>query len=190
MSGRKAGESAGSTIRVVAGAVAALAYNGLLGHLPSRRLRHLWLRLWLGGFGARTAVQRGCRFLNGRKVHLGANNVINFGTLIDGRKFRVITGANVSIGPEAAILTLGHDPQSPEFADRGGDVRIGDRAWIAYRAIVLPGVVVGEGAVVAAGAVVTRDVEPYAIVAGNPARQVGTRRRELRYELDFRPWLA
>lgn len=135
-------------------------------------------------------MQLGCRFLNGRKVHLGPGNVINFGTLIDGRGYRVRTGADVSIGPEAAILTLGHDPQSGDFADRGGDVLIGDRAWIAYRAIVLPGVVIGEGAVVAAGAVVTRDVAPYAIVAGNPARQVGSRRQELGYALDFRPWLT
>lgn len=168
----------------------AAGYNRLLGRLPSRRLRHGFLRLWLDGFGPGTGVQLGCRFLNGRKVRLGAGNVINFGTLIDGRKYRVHIGDNVSIGPEAAILTLGHDPQSPDFADQGGDVRIGDRAWIAYRAIVLPGVEIGEGAAVAAGAVVTRDVPAYAIVAGNPARQVGWRRRDLAYALDFRPWLT
>ena len=178
------------TARVVAGALAAFAYNAIVGRIPSRTIRHAWLRAWLGGFGKGSGVQLGCRFLNGRKVHLGPRNVINFGTLIDGRKFRVRTGADVSIGPEAAILTLGHDPASSDFADRGGEVRIGDRAWIAYRAIVLPGVTIGEGAVVAAGAVVTHDVAPYAIVAGNPARQVGTRPRELDYALDFQPWLT
>ena len=178
-----------SAARLFAGTVAAFAYNTIVGRLPSRTLRHAYLRLWLGRFGRGSGVQIGCRFLNGRKVCLGANSVINFGTLIDGRHYPVTIGANVSIGPEAAILTLGHDPQSPAFADRGGEVRIGDRAWIAYRAIVLPGVVIGEGAVVAAGAVVTADVPPYAIVAGNPARQVGTRNRALDYRLDFRPWL-
>lgn len=178
------------TARVAAGAVVAYLYNRVVGHLPSRHLRHGVLRLWLGAFGAGSGVQLGCRFLNGRKVSLGPRNVINFGTLIDGRKFPVTTGADVSIGPEAAILTLGHDPRSPDFADRGGAVRIGDRAWIAYRAIVLPGVTIGEGAVVAAGAVVSEDVPPYAIVAGNPARQVGTRPRDLAYALDFRPWLS
>lgn len=45
-------------------------------------------------------------------------------------------------------------------------------------------------AVVGAGAVVTRDVEPYAIVAGNPARKIGERKRELAYQLGFRPWLG
>lgn len=177
-------------LRVITGSLIALAYNGLIGRLPSRRLRKLALRLWLGGLGAGTGVQRGCRFLNGRKVHLGPRNVINFGCLLDGRKFAIRTGADVSIGPEAAILTLGHDPQSADFADQGGDVVIGDRAWIAYRALILPGVTIGEGAVVAAGAVVTRDVAPYAIVAGNPAREVGTRNRDLAYALRFDPWLS
>ena len=178
-----------SGARLFAGTVAAYAYNAVVAHLPSRTLRHAYLRLWLGRFGKGSGVQLGCRFLNGRKVSLGPNSVINFGTLIDGRRYPVTIGANVSIGPEAAILTLGHDPQSPAFADRGGEVRIGDRAWIAYRAVILPGVTIGEGAVVAAGAVVTADVAPYAIVAGNPAREVGMRDRDLAYTLDFRPWL-
>jgi acetyltransferase-like isoleucine patch superfamily enzyme len=137
--------------------------------------------------------------LNGRKVFLGERNVINFGCLFDGRKFQIRTGNNVSIGPEATILTLGHDPRSAVFADRGGDVVIGDRVWIGYRAIVLPGVKIGEGAVVGAGAVVTKDVDHYLIVAGNPARKVGERAVERRetsaecrgfeYELNYRPWL-
>ena len=147
----------------------------------------------------------GCRFLNGRKVFLGERNVINFGCLFDGRKFQIRTGSNVSIGPEATILTLGHDPRSATFEDRGGDVLIGDRVWIGYRAIVLPGVTIGEGAVVGAGAVVTRDVEPYTIVAGNPAKKIGergcteelensrsqkaSRGKGFEYELAYRPWL-
>ena len=108
-------------------------------------------------------------------MHLGERNVINFGCLFDGRKFHVRTGHDVSIGPEASILTLGHDPQSTEFADRGGDVIIGNRVWIGYRALILPGVTIGEGAVVGAGAVVTKDVEPFTIVGGNPAKKIGDR---------------
>jgi maltose O-acetyltransferase len=128
--------------------------------------------------------------LNGRKVELGKRNVINFGCLLDGRLYRISTGSDVSIGPEAAILTLGHDPQSPYFQNRGGDVTIGDHVWIGYRAIIMPGVTIGDGAVVAAGAVVTTDVEPYKIVAGVPARSVGERTRDLRYELNHCPWLG
>lgn len=54
----------------------------------------------------------------------------------------------------------------------GGRVVLGHDVWIGHGAIVLPGVTVGTGAVVGAGSVVTRDVEPYAIVAGTPARFV------------------
>lgn len=172
------------------GTVAAFVYNHLIGRLPSRSIRRLALRIWLGNLGEGAAVQMGCRFLHGGKVFLGRNAVVNHGCLLDGRRYPVRIGANVSIGPEASVLTLGHDPQSPMFADRGGEVAIGDRVWIAYRAVILPGVTIGEGAVVGAGAVVTGDVPPYAIVAGNPARVVGQRNRDLAYELDHDPWLA
>jgi acetyltransferase-like isoleucine patch superfamily enzyme len=175
--------------RPVIGGLAAYFYNGIIGKIPSRTIRNCWLKLYLADFGAGTSVQMDCRFLNGRKVHFGKRNVINFGCLFDGRKFHIKTGDDVSIGPEAVILTLGHDPQTPDFADRGGDVIIGNRAWIAYRAIVLPGVTIGEGAVVGAGAVVTKNVEPYAIVAGNPARKIGVRNQDLKYQCNFNPFL-
>jgi len=173
--------------RVWAGSLLAYIYNGFVGRVPSHFAREFYLRRYLGAFGRGTAVQMGCLFLNGRKVQLGDRNVVNFGCLFDGRRFRITTGSDVSIGPEASILTLGHDPQSPSFDLRGGDVTIGDRAWIGYRALVLPGVTIGEGAVVAAGAVVSKNVEAYCIVAGNPARVIGQRNREMNYKLNFRP---
>jgi acetyltransferase-like isoleucine patch superfamily enzyme len=178
------------TARSFLGAVLAWLYNALIGRVPSRTVRVLFLRMWLARYAAGTGVQLGCRFLNGRKVSLGPRTVINFGCLLDGRTYPVTTGSDVSIGPEASILTLGHEPQSPDFADRGGPVTIGDRVWIGYRAMVLPGVTIGEGAVVAAGAVVTSDVAPYTIVAGNPASAIGERNRDLIYRLEHRPWLA
>lgn len=178
-----------SNSRIIVGALIAYAYNHLLGLMPSRRLRILVLRLWLGAIGRSTGVQRGCRFLNGRKIRIGERCVINFGSLLDGRKFSITIGDDVSIGPEASILSLGHDPQSPSFEDRGGNVLVGDRVWIGYRAIVLPGVSIGEGAVVGAGSVVTKNVDPYTIVAGNPAKVIGERKQNLNYELNYRPWL-
>jgi len=176
-------------LKVFAGCLLAFAYNGILGQIPIRSLRKLYLRCWLGDFGAGTGVQMGCRILNGRKVHLGERNVINFGCVLDGRQYHIRTGRDVSIGPNASILTLGHDPQSPDFANRGGDVIVGDRVWIGYGALVLPGVTIGEGAVVGAGAVVTKNVEAFSIVAGNPARKIGERNREVSYQLKHAPWL-
>ncbi|MEH1965208.1 MAG: acyltransferase [Nostoc sp.] len=148
-----------------------------------------YLKSYLAAVGEGTSVQMRCQFLNGRKIYLGDRNVINFGCLFDGRHYQIQTGCDVSIGPEASILTLGHDPHSPEFADKGGDVIIGDRCWIAYRAIILPGVTIGEGAVVGAGSVVTKDIEPYTVVAGNPARFIKKRSPDLHYTLNYQPWL-
>ena len=51
-------------------------------------------------------------------------------------------------------------------------ITIGNNVWIGCRAIILKGVTIGEGAVVAAGAVVTKDVAPFMLVAGNPARVI------------------
>ena len=175
--------------RVLAGSWLAFFYNEVIGKLPFRRLRRVYLRPYLGGMGTGAAVQMRCRFLNGRRIFLGDRTVVNFGCMLDGRQHAIRIGSDVSIGPEAAILTLGHDPQSPEFSDRGGEVHIGNRAWIAYRAIIMPGVTIGEGAVVAAGAVVTRDVAPFTIVAGVPAKPVGTRVSDLRYQLAYTPFL-
>jgi len=176
-------------VRLFAGTVVAFGYNSMISRLPSRSLRRAYLRAWLGSFGQDVGVQTDCRILNGRKVHLGARVVINFGCLLDGRRYSINIGDDVSIGPEAAILTLGHDPQTADFALVGGDVHIGPRAWIGYRAIILPNVAIGEGAVVAAGAVVTRDVPKFAVVAGSPAKVIGERRQDLEYRLSYQPWL-
>jgi len=176
--------------RLLAGSVASYIFNYHVGLWPSRRLRMAYLCAALGGCGQGAAVQLGCRFLNPRKIFLGDRAIINWGCVLDGRKHRVRVGSDVSIGPEATIITLEHDPQSSEFADRGGEVIIGDRVWICYRAIVLPGVTIGEGAVVASGAVVSRDVEPHSIVAGIPAKQIGTRSKDLRYSCQYSPWLV
>lgn len=63
------------------------------------------------------------------------------------------------------------DPKSPQREQ----LLIGDDVWIGHGATILSGVEIGRGAVIGAGAVVTHNIEPYAIVAGNPARVIGTR---------------
>jgi len=176
--------------RAIAGNLLAWIYNSFLGRFPLHWIRRFYLRYYLGALGDGTSIQMGCRFLNGRKLFLGERNVINFGCLFDGRSYPIRTGHDVSIGPEAVILTLGHDPQSPVFADRGGEVQIGNHVWIAYRAIILPGIKIGNGAVVAAGAVVTKDVAPFEIVAGCPAKKVGERNPNLTYQLKCSPLLV
>lgn len=177
------------TFKVFGGAILAYFYNQWLSNFPSRSIRKLYLAGYLEKLGKRSGVQMGVRFLNGRKVSIGEHAVINWGCVFDGRKFPIQIGKNVSIGPDATILTLGHDPQSAQFANKGGAVVIEDRCWIAYRTVVLPGVTMAEGSVLGAGAVLTKDTEPYGIYGGTPAVKVGDRTRTLEYELNFDPWL-
>ena len=70
----------------------------------------------------------------------------------------------------------------PEAWDNRGDIVIGNDVWIGYDAVVLAGVTVGDGAIIAARAVVTKDVPPYTIVGGVPARPI--RRRFSDSEID------
>lgn len=78
--------------------------------------------------------------------------------------------------PFAAMRGLWPEADAPaDYHASRGDVSIGHDVWLGSGCLILSGVAVGHGAVVAARAVVTRDVPPYAIVAGNPARIVRTR---------------
>ena len=79
------------------------------------------------------------------------------------------------IATGAFIWTLHHDYNDVNFKSVGAPVTIGHHSWICSRAIILPGVNIGEYAVVASGAVVTKDVPPYAIVGGVPAKIIGHR---------------
>lgn len=69
-----------------------------------------------------------------------------------------------------AILTTGHPRQISDID--AAPIVIGDDAWIGFNVAILKGVTIGEGAIVGAGSVVTKDVPPYTVVAGNPARVI------------------
>ena len=92
-------------------------------------------------------------------------------------KAKVVIGSNVVISQGAYICTASHDISSPTMDLVLKPITIGDNVWIAAKATILPGVTVGEGAVVGACAVVAKDVPPWSVVAGNPARVV--KKREL-----------
>ncbi|WP_091122287.1 acyltransferase [Nocardioides terrae] len=134
--------------------------------------------------GAHTSFHWRATFYQPDGVRIGAHTIIGNDCFLDGRRTLVI-GDNVNIGGHVQIFTLEHNPDAHDFAVQGGPVVIGDRAYVATRATILPGVTIGEGAVVAAGAVVTKDVAPYAIVGGVPAKFLRERSRDLDYVLDF-----
>lgn len=84
-------------------------------------------------------------------------------------------GEGATVAQEAYVCTGTHDFHSPALPLQTAPIRIGAHAFIGVRALILPGVTIGEYAVVGAGSIVTKDVAAQAIVAGNPARPLGTR---------------
>ncbi len=150
-------------------------------------LRHFYMRKVIGiKIGSDTSVALGC-FFTGYDITIGNNTVINRFCYVDGRGPLYI-GNNVNISHYTLIQTLTHLTNSPYFHAQPRAVAIMDHAWIGARAIILPGVTIGEGAVVGAGAVVHRDVPAYAVVAGNPAIEIGKRTRDLRYKTRYFPF--
>lgn len=89
---------------------------------------------------------------------------------------RVIIGSRVVINDGVVLLTGSHSLSDPEWTLKTAPIEIGDYAWIATNAIILPGVVIGTGSVVGAGAVVRESVPDFAIAIGNPARLLDRRR--------------
>lgn len=87
----------------------------------------------------------------------------------------VTLGRDCVVSQKAYLCTASHDIRDAQFPLTGAPVTVGERAWVAADAFIGPGVTVGAGAVVGARAVVHCDVEPAAIVAGNPANRIGTR---------------
>jgi len=152
----------------------------------SYRLRH-WYWRKLGIKLGRESSLCMHSFITGSKITIGDNTVINRFVYLDGR-VPLYIGNNVNVSHYVLIQTLTHDPQNPDFICLERPVAIMDHAWIGAKALIMPGVTVGEGAVIAAGAVVTKDVAPYTIVAGVPARKVGERNRDLRYRSKYFPY--
>jgi acetyltransferase-like isoleucine patch superfamily enzyme len=174
-------------LRAFCVAVAYCLFNRLVTRLPGYGLRSLFLRKVLRlEISAAAAVHMDC-FVTGRKISIGARTIVNRKCYLDGRGGLAI-GRDVSISPECYLVSLTHDPHDAGFKAVARAIEIGDKAWIGARVVILPGVRVGEGAIVGAGAVVTRDVAPFEIVAGNPARRIGERSRELSYTLSYFPW--
>jgi maltose O-acetyltransferase len=180
--------------REVARGAIKYATNHVIANIPSYTVRHWWYRRVLGWSLDQTAsillgqqVQLAGLRTSGAHVSIGPGTVINAGCLLYTTGGLTI-GRQVSISAGVWLITGEHAINHPGFPAEFRPIVIGDYVWIGSRATVQAGVTIGEGAVVMAGAIVTRDVPPYAIVGGIPARQIGERTlRSPSYELHYRP---
>lgn len=122
------------------------------------------------------SLARNCRIDYPWNVSIGELSSIGSGAWVYALD-KIVIGKNVCIGEGVRLITGSHDVSSPTFDLVTKPITINDNVWVATGAIVLPGVTIGEGAVVGAGAVVTKDVEPWTVVGGNPAKEI--KKREL-----------
>lgn len=109
----------------------------------------------------------------GGELRIGENTFVNGAMITATRKVDI--GSNVQIGPFSIIIDSDfHDIKDHLKNVEGIPISIQDNVWIATRVTILKGVTIGEGAVVAAGAVVVKNVPPYTVVAGVPAKVIKT----------------
>lgn len=134
-----------------------------------RRWRNLLLRACGARIGRCSTVHATARIWAPWNLEMGEFTSIA-PTAIIYNVDKIILGAKVVISQEAYLCTASHDIESPGMELVHRAIVVGDGGWVTTRAFVGPGVTVGEGAVVGACAVVTKDVEPWTVVVGNPAR--------------------
>lgn len=153
--------------------------NVVVNKIPSRRFRRLFYRI-LGARIGKSFVFRRAEVLFPKGLSIGDHSNVGWFTLLDSRG-GISIGNSVCIASYVKLITGSHDVQSPKFEAKFEPIIVEDYAWICTGAMITQGVRIGKGAVVAAGAVVTKDVEPYTIVGGVPAKKIGDRNRDLNY---------
>lgn len=144
----------------------------------SKRIRGFVCKNIFKSMGENVNVERGARFGWGTGVEIGSNSGIGVNCPLPAN---IKIGSDVMIGPDVLIVDQNHRfdridiPMRLQGDQDPAPVAIEDDVWIGARAIILPGVRIRKGAIAGSGAVIAKDVPPYAICAGNPARIIGAR---------------
>ena len=147
--------------------------------LGSKKIRKILVKGIFDYTGKDINVEKGVFFGSGNKIEIGDKSGIGLNARIQGP---LKIGKYVMMGPDVIIYTRNHKansiekPMIEQGETRAEEVIIEDDVWIGARAVILPGVKIGKGAIIGAGAVVTKDVEPYTVVGGVPAKIIKYRK--------------
>ncbi len=160
----------------------------LVGLLPSHYLRRFFYRMAGIRIGKGSTIHMGCRFYEPKNIEIGEDSIIGESAILDGRD-KLIIGNHVAIATNVMIFNSQHEINDEYFSASIAPVLIEDYVFIGPGVIIQPGVKIGKGAIIAAGAVVTKDVPPFALVGGVPAKIIGERKlKNLRYRLGRARW--
>lgn len=164
-------------------------WNKTYNFIPFFSLKNKFLRYSGNVVGKKSYIHSPVVMYRHDGLKIGNNSVINWGAIIDNRE-KISIGDNVSIAHNFKVYTCGHDVDSPFFDMKCKEVVIHDYACLFSNTMVMPGVIIGKGAVVLPGSVVTKNVESYSIVGGNPAVHKRYRDKNQFYKLDYGWWCA
>lgn len=134
-----------------------------------------WKRM-IGSYGEHFIINKGFFVAEPKRLTVGRHVFFNADVKIFNNHESVTVGDFVSIGPRTVLVTFNYktdDWKKPMMYKRVRTykpITINDDVWIGSGCIILAGVTIGRGAIVAAGSVVSRDVAPYSVVGGVPAR--------------------
>lgn len=171
--------------------LALLVYYGFAQFFPTQPVPGYRFGYWLRSLlikriavkcGEGVLVKQRCYVGAGFGLEVGSNSQLGHNARI-GRNVSI--GNDVLMGPDVVIMTTSHEtsdinvPIRLQGKTEDKPVKIGDDVWVGTRVVILPGVTVGRGAIIGASAVVTKDVPPYSVVAGVPAKVVKWRKVDL-----------
>lgn len=162
-------------------------HNLLYNILPFFTIKNWYL--WLAGnqIGNKSYIHTPLRCTYFGNLKVGDHSTVNFGCLLDTRA-GIEIGNNVMIGHFCKIYTVGHDIDDAYFGGKPGKVTIEDDVVIFPNSLIMPGVTIQRGAVVYPGSVVTKNLEPFDVVGGNPARFIRKRANKISYRLNYKNW--
>jgi len=148
-------------------------------HLGSRRFRMFCVKMIFDKVGKDINIEKNVFFGSGKDIVIGDYSGLGINAKVQGP---LSVGSHVMMGPDVIIYTRNHkfdDTKVPMMFQGDGEpekVRIGNDVWIGARVVILPGVTIGDGVIIGACSLVTKDVMPYSIVGGVPAKVIKSRK--------------
>tara|TARA_B100000424_G_C22938962_1_gene499608 strand:- start:256 stop:852 length:597 start_codon:yes stop_codon:yes gene_type:complete len=156
--------------------------NVVVNKIPIHSFRKLYYRKCGLKIGQETKIYRNVIITDPKKLEIKRNTIIGFYAHLQATG-GISIGKNVNFGSYSKIWTGSHDINSSDFSVITKPVKIEDYVWISTGVTILQGVTIGKGAVIMAGSVVMKNVRPYAIIGGNPGKEIGMRNKNLNYNL-------